>query len=296
MTTEAKVALVERARDQFGVTAALQALGLPRSTWYYQGGRVAYAEKHAVLQSPLLAIAEEFPEYGYRRATTELSERLEEAINHKVVQRLQRELGISALRRPSPPRAGRIRRLITEVGDRANLVAELEEIEAFDVLYTDFTELPYATGRAWLMPVLDHATKLVAGWALGPTDDTRLALEAWRQAKRGLSRLDVRVEGSIIHHDRDSVYTSEAWVKQLLLKDRARLSYALRGAKDNPEMESFNSRFKTENRSLFEDAASFQELLVRVRERIRHYNRRRKHSALGNVAPMDYVRSLIRKG
>lgn len=37
---------------------------------------------------------------------------------------------------------------------------------------------------------------------------------------------------------------------QLLLKDHVRVFCALNGARDNPEMEAFNSRFKTENRSL----------------------------------------------
>jgi len=35
------------------------------------------------------------------------------------------------------------------------------------------------------------------------------------------------------------------------LKDEVRISYALGGAKDNLEMESFNGRFKTEAQSRF---------------------------------------------
>ena len=57
----------------------------------------------------------------------------------------------------------------------------------------------------------------------------------------------------IVHHDRDPVFTSYEWTGRLLLKDEARISYALRGARDNTEMESFHGRFKTENRSLIDD-------------------------------------------
>jgi len=39
---------------------------------------------------------------------------------------------------------------------------------------------------------------------------------------------------------------SERWTHQMLKADKLRLSYALRGAKDNPWIESFNSRFKEE--------------------------------------------------
>jgi putative transposase len=296
MSTGAKVALVEQARREFGVTAALRALSLSRSTWYYQSQRISYEAKHTILRRPLLAIAEECPEYGYRRATTELTERLGEPVNRKVVQKLQRALGLTVLRgKEAPPPSG-IRRVITEAGGLANLVARLDEIDPFEVLYTDFTELVYARGKAWLMPIVDDVTKVVPGWALSETNDTDLALKAWRNAKRALARLGVSLEGCIVHHDRDSVFTSYRWVRQLLLRDGVRISYALHGAKDNPEMESFNSRFKNENRSLFADAESVQELRSLVRERMRHYNRRRRHSALGNVAPINYVRSLTRKG
>jgi hypothetical protein len=40
------------------------------------------------------------------------------------------------------------------------------------VLYTDFTELVYARGKAWLMTFVDHASKVVPGRALGPQADT----------------------------------------------------------------------------------------------------------------------------
>ena len=47
----------------------------------------------------------------------------------------------------------------------------------------------------------------------------------------------------IVHHDRDPVFTGHGWTGKLLLSDGVRLSYALGGAKDNPEMESFFPSF-----------------------------------------------------
>jgi hypothetical protein len=54
--------------------------------------------------------------------------------------------------------------------------------------------------------------------------------------------------------DDDLSSISYEWTSQLLLEDGVRLSYALRGAKDNPEMESFNGHLKNEALSLFLDA------------------------------------------
>ena len=86
--------------------------------------------------------------------------------------------------------------------------------------------------------------------------------------------------------------TSYRWVEQLLLRDGTKISYALRGAKDNPEMEPFNSRLKNENRSLIADAKTIEQLRSLVSDRQDHYNRRRRHSALGNQSPWTFVRSL----
>lgn len=292
MTRARKIALVERVRDEFGLGPALRVLDLPRSTWHYQAKRRPYAEKHAALKEPLLTIAEELPEYGYRRATDELSEKIGRRVNRKVVQRLNQIWDLTVFREAPAPRPSGIRQLITESGDRINLVAGLESIEPFQVAYTDFTELVYAKGKAWLIPILGHVTKVVFGWALGPSADTELALRAWKRARAGLRRLGVSSAGIIVHHDQDPVFTSYEWTRQLLLRDQARVSYALRGAKDNPEMEAFNSRFKNENRSLLADARSLSELEEIVRARMNHYNRRRRHSALGNQAPLAYAKSL----
>jgi transposase InsO family protein len=292
LTITEKVQLVEQAHAEFGLGSALATVGLASSTWYHRRRQISYEQKHSRLRAPLLGIAEQYPEYGYRRATDELSERLGAPINRKVVQKLNRIWGLTMLRGCRPPKPSGVRQVITAAGGRANLVAGLEEIGPFEVLYTDFTELIYRGGRAWLMAIIDHLTKYWLGWSLGETATTEVALEAWRAAVGTLSDLGWPINGVIVHHDRDPVYTSYSWTRQLLLQDEARISYALRGAKDNPEMESFNSRFKNENRSLIADDADMKQLRCLITERQGHYNRRRRHSALGNQAPWTFVQSL----
>jgi hypothetical protein len=164
MSTEEKVALAETTKDDFGLPAVLAALELPRSTWYYHQKYVkAYTEKYAHLREPLEAIARKHPAYGYRRSTEELKEIRRHKTNHKVVQKLHKEWGLPLLRSIKPPKPSGIRQVITAAGDRINLVAEVEkdEIETFDVAYTDFTELIYADGhrKEHLIPIIDHASR-----------------------------------------------------------------------------------------------------------------------------------------
>lgn len=293
MTTERKVELVQSARADFGLTPALAALSLPRSTWHYWfSQRQSYEEKYADLKAPLEQIAREHPEYGYRRTSTELQEVYEQAVGEEVVRKLHRLWELSLRRTVKPPKPSAIRQIVTEAGDRCNLVARLDEILPFEVLYTDFTELAYATGKAYLIPLLGHVTKLVFGWAVGPAPTTDLALAAWSMAVEELSRWGRTPAGVIVHHDRDPVFTSHRWLDQLLVQDQACVSYALRGAKDNPEMESFNSRFKNENRSLLQEAGDLEELIAVVRDRIVYHNRERRHSSLGNRSPWSFAATL----
>ena len=295
------MALVHGVKDEFGISFPARILGLSRSTWYYRTTQSqSYEEKHQELKDPLEVIARKHSGYGYRRTKTELDEVVGHAVNHKVIQRLHGLWDLSLLRSIRKPKPGGVREAIEAAGDRVNLLLALREAEIrpFQVLYTDFTEVVYRNGgaKAWLIPFLGHRTKKVFGWAAGEGANTALALEAWKEAKQGLTEWGGRLEGAIVHQDQDSVFTSYDWVDELLRKDHVQLSYALRGASDNPEMESFFGRFKVENHSLFLDAQTLKELLAVLAERIRYYNRERRHSSLENLAPDTFIRSLTPEG
>ena len=295
-----KVALVSEARETYGLAPALRVTGLSRSTWYHRTRtQVAYARKYAHLEAPLKAIAEAHPEYGYRRAAAELRETYGQRVNRKVVARLHRLWDLPLRRTVTRPKPSAVRRAIDAAGPHANLLSgrPKPEIGPLEVLYTDFTELRYADGtrKAWMIPLLDHATKYVAGFALGERANSELALSAWRAAERAVVRFRGSLEGVTVHQDRDPVFTGYAWTGRLLSAG-ARLSYALAGPRDNPEMESFFGRFKIENRSLILDAGSLEELAAVVRDRINYYNRVRRHSSLGDRPPLEIIEDFYREG
>jgi hypothetical protein len=131
-------------------------------------------------------------------------------------------------------------KLLKETGPRVNLVANLSSIDDFEVLYTDFTEILYRRGRAkaQLMPIIDHSSKLVVGHALGDADNTELALESWRSAKKTLQRYGQQTEGLVVHHDQDGVYLGHGWLYELAVRDKVRVSYSETGANGNVHMEA----------------------------------------------------------
>lgn len=289
------MAYVASVQKEYGLTPALSVVSLPKSTWYYhQKQKVSYEEKYAHLRPILEEIAREHPEYGVPRTVVELREAYGRRVNHKVVRRLHRLWNLALLRATKAPKTSAIRQVITLVGDRANLVAQLEEIKPFTVAYTDFTELLYANGqrKAYFMPILGHSCKVVYGWALSKSANRQAALAAWERAKAMMTAQGIDWPGLIVHHDQDPVYTSYAWTYQLLHKDKVQLSYALSGAKDNPAMESFFGRFKTEGHSRFLAADDFEQLLQIVAERVAYYNQSRRHSSLGQQPPLVVLRQM----
>jgi|TARA_Y100000310_G_C20510740_1_gene728710 putative transposase len=293
MTTEEKVALVKDAHETHGLDSVLSVLDLPKSTWYYhRNQKVSYQQKYAHVHPLLEDVAQKHPDYGYRRTTKELRETYDRVINHKVIERLHQLWDLALLRRTRVPRPNGIRQIILSAGNQVNLVAQLNSIDLFQVSYTDFTELRYADGakRAYLIPLIGHACKMAYGWSVGESRDTSLALGAWKQTKKTFQQYGIPYSGMIVHQDRDPVFTGYGWTGQLLAADGVRLSYALGGAKDNPEMESFFSRFKAEGHSLFLDAQNIDELRTVVGSRMFYYNTERRHSSIGYMSPLEYIR------
>lgn len=269
----------------------LAALQLAKSTWYAAQRRRTYEQKYAHVREPLLAIAVRHPEYGYRRTTAELRDR-GYLIGRKVVQRLHRCWELALRRRIKKPGHNPVYQVVKAAGKRANLVAGLEEIHELSVLYTDFTHIRYHHGlaAAWLMPIIDHASKLVVGHALGEQADTALALLAWEDCRATLHALGRSTRGMIVHHDQDGVYLGYGWLRQLLTNDGIRVSYSLTGAKGNVHMESFNGRFKEENHLLFWEQEDLNALTKVVAQRMTYYNQVRRHSSLGNRSPITYLK------
>lgn len=290
MTAE-KVEIVETNAETYGLNVTLDAIGLPKSTWYYwKHQKVDYEKKYAHLREPLIEVLRENPAYGYRRIEPDLKE-LGYPIGETVVQRILEMWDLSLQRWAGKPKPSVPRRILAKGSEGMNLVAGLGKPEPLQVFYTDFTEIWYAerNKKAYLMPLLDDATKWVVGWAVGLRPNTELALEALSLAAATLADVGLNLEGRIIHHDQDAVYTGYRWLRAVLIKHRARISFSENGAKGNTTMESFNSRFKGENKSLFHEAANIWELRRLIAQQMEYHNCRRRHSTLGYTAPINYI-------
>jgi len=151
---------------------------------------------------------------------------------------------------------------------------------------SDTTFIPTRQGWLFLAVILDLFSRQVIGWAMGNHNNTELVSDALTMAiwQRGQAK-DV-----IVHSDRGVTYASTEYQRQLeqhhLICSMSRKGECL----DNAVAESFFGSLKTELVD-HEDYHSRQEARQSLFEYIEvFYNRRRRHSFLGNISPVEYER------
>jgi putative transposase len=149
--------------------------------------------------------------------------------------------------------------------------------------YGDITYI-WIDNKFWyLATVLDAHTKAVVGWAFADHMRAELAIEALNAAvaRRG----GTTPPGLIFHTDRGSQYTSEEFGKWCRLH-QIRQSMGRRGVcYDNAGAESFFATIKRElvNRYYWKSVDQLRGGLFQWIET--WYNRRRRHSTIGNRTP-----------
>ena len=289
-----KVCLVEKHKDRYGLNTCCRALGLSKGTLAYRRGRASCSRSDAQITDEIITTIRHHPDYGYRRIKVDLKDRTGIVINHK---RLRKILSTYQLDLPRHlPKRGKnpVLKLISEVGQDANLVKN-RAVDPLRVFCTDFTELLYCQGqkKAWLIAFLDIRTRWIAGFGVAQQRNRDLALFCLDQLQNNLACLDRRLKDILIHHDRDSVYTSYDWLHRVLITEGAGISFAMNGAKDNPWIESFWGRFKTENKTLIMHADSLTELICVIGKQMTYYNQARRHSALNYRTPQQVVQAIL---
>ncbi len=275
----------------FKVETLCQLLQVSRSGYYrYRKGESYQASESKKKQAKEVkrVFDEHKRRYGSRRILAELKDLRLQVGRHRV----------SALMQQASLKAIQPRRFVPKTTDSshgkracANLL--LNEDSKFIGLPTapnriwvsDITYIPLVNGKFVYLGIwLDLFSRMIVGWQLDNNMEESLLISGLDKALK--SR---RPEpGLIVHSDRGGQYFSKK-MRKLLEKYHCKQSMSHRGeVYDNSYAESFFSRFKTElmEEGAFLDIADGRTEIFDFIEI--YYNRKRRHSALGNKCPLNY--------
>jgi putative transposase len=267
-------------RQQHSLPKLLNATGLPRSTFYYQWGKLRTQDKYASLKEDIKAIFERHKgRYGYRRITATLCQ-MGRQVNHKTVVRLMKQLGLKSLVRLKKYRSYR-----GEVGGTAPNVLQ-RQFEAHgpnEKWVTDVTEFNVAGGKLYLSPILDLYNGEIVAFETAKRPAFQLVSNMLKKALAKLGNDDK----PILHSDQGWQYRMPAYQRQLAQRNIVQSMSRRGNCLDNASMESFFAILKSEYFYLNE-FNSVEQLQSGLKRYIHYYNNERIKLKLKGLSPVQY--------
>lgn len=278
---------VDDNRDAYGVKRLCLVLGVNRSSYYkWRDGAQARAGRERADQELAARIravhAETDGAYGSPRVTAELRAG-GMLVNEKKVARVMRKFSITGIRLRRKVRTTVPEPAATPVADLFH--RDFTAPEPGVKYMGDITYLPVGDGRfLYLATVLDCFSRRVVGYSIAEHMRTELVADALRMAR------DVRggLSGALFHSDHGAQYTSKEFAALCEQLGVTQSMGAVGTSADNAACESFHASLKRETLrgAHCYDGARFARLTVF--RWLTRYNTRRRHSANGQLSPIDY--------
>lgn len=271
--------------SEFSVEIMAKAFRISRSGYYkYLNKRISATQQHAKLLTEKIKYihTESKYLYGSPRIYAELKKQGQKC-SRKRVMKIMKENNIQSKIQKKWKLKNKSCKDLSKISPNLlnqNFTALMEN----EIWVTDITYIWTAEGWLYLSAILDLYSRKIVGLSMGKNINTNLVLSSLKQA---LCHRTPKT-GLILHSDRGVQYTSNSY-KNFTSKVGIILSMSAKGyCYDNAAMESFFHTLKTEH-VYFYKFATTKEAATSIFEYIESfYNRRRIHSTLGYLSPVEF--------
>jgi len=252
------------------ITQQAEALGISRSTVYYQSRPVSAEDLWLMRQIDELHL--NYPFAGSRMLRDLLGHQGLE-VGRRHLRTLMRRMGIEAIyRRPNTSKPAPGHRIYPYLL-RGQAITRPNQVWAMDITY-----IPMARGFVYLAAVVDWFSRRVLAWKLSITMEASFCIEALEEA---LSRNE---KPEIFNTDQGSQFTSEAFTGRLK-QEGIKISMDGKGRwRDNVFVERIWKSIKYEEVYLHA-YASVSEARTSIGRYLEFYNSIRPHSSLKALTP-----------
>jgi putative transposase len=267
------VELVEELKGAMSVQTICRHMGVARSTYYrWKSNRHTLSKKDERDQAiGQLCAAHKF-RYGYRKIAALFTGACEKTVQ-RVMQKYRWSCRVKVKKRK---RTGQPAHVV-----KNQLNRDFRATAPFQKLATDITYLPFGQSVLYLSSIMDLYNGEIIAYTIGTTQDTAFVLDTLRQ-------LEVP-EGTLLHSDQGSVYTSYEYQKAVKEKGMI-MSMSRKGTPaDNSPIETFHSSLKSETFYLDGIHSTTNACVIQTVEAYLHYyNHIRIQAKLNNQSPVNY--------
>ena len=283
-----KYAFIRNHAAEHPVTLLCQTLGVSRSGYYDWKRRKPGMRQQAnsrLLDEIREIHVEVMETYGSPRMHVELRERGHQ-VSRGRVERLMRTHGIQAKQSKRHKRTYTHRQ--TQEAEVNHLGRQFHAIAPNEKWVSDITFIPTREGWLYLAIVLDLFSRAIVGWAMHHRPDGQLVRDALAMAIQSRER----PRKTLVHSDQGSQYTAAAYRADLAARAMT-CSMSRKGeCHDNAVAESFFHTLKNElvHAADFRSRSEARQAIFKYIELF--YNRKRRHSYLNYVAPLQYEKMM----
>jgi putative transposase len=279
-TRKSQAEIISSLRQNFKLEHLLLIAGIARSTYFYHAAQGAIEDKYSDIKQKISKIFNRHKgRYGYRRIMYALRN-LGYFVNHKLVLRLMKAMGLKSIVRPKKYRSfkGEIGKAFDNVLNR-DFSADTPNSK----WTTDVTEFKIGGEKLYLSPILDLFNGEIIAFSTSVRPVYKMVQSMLETA---ISKLKPN-EKPLIHSDQGWQYRMQHFQGTLCQNNLVQSMSRKGNCIDNAPMESFFAILKTE---MFHGAKfnSVKHLESEIKDYINYYNNDRIKTKLNGQSPTHF--------